>query len=204
MGCSKRWRSSVSSLDYRFDDALMLLAKHPPEAARDNHLNQLLGVAVSQFCGLPHHAQRYLAQLGQYQGPVAQTPLLQGLILQVVDDLARQLAQREQQLTQLREERQRAMTTGQLQLAVQSALTLQERFPAQAGDAWQLLVLLTQCWPAGMAAPAVARLVDRLEQRLNHSAAFLEHHGNAYRETLQQVRSHLAPKLPPLGPHQGL
>jgi hypothetical protein len=54
-------------LDYRFDDALMLLAKHPPEAARDNHLNQLLGVAVSQFCGLPHHAQRYLAQLGQYQ-----------------------------------------------------------------------------------------------------------------------------------------
>ena len=64
---------------------------------------------------------------------MAQTPLLQGLILQVVDDLARQLAQREQQLTQLREERQRAMTTGQLQLAVQSALTLQERFPAQAG-----------------------------------------------------------------------
>ncbi len=197
-------RALMLGLDYRFDDALMLLAKHPPEAARDNHLNQLLGVAVSQFCGLPHHAQRYLAQLGQYQGPVAQTPLLQGLILQVVDDLARQLAQREQQLTQLREERQRAMTTGQLQLAVQSALTLQERFPAQAGDAWQLLVLLTQCWPAGMAAPAVARLVDRLEQRLNHSAAFLEHHGNAYRETLQQVRSHLAPKLPPLGPHQGL
>jgi hypothetical protein len=48
------------------------------------------------------------------------------------------------------------MTTGQLQLAVQSALTLQERFPAQAGDAWQLLVLLTQCWPAGMAAPVAA------------------------------------------------
>ena len=43
-------------------------AKHPPEAARDNHLNQLLGFAVSQFCGLPQHAQRYLARLGQYRG----------------------------------------------------------------------------------------------------------------------------------------
>ncbi len=56
-------------LDYRFDEALVLLAKHPPEAARDHHLNQLLGFAVSQFCGLPQHARRYLAQLSQHRGP---------------------------------------------------------------------------------------------------------------------------------------
>ena len=74
------------ALDYRFDDALMLLAKHPPEAARDNHLNQLLGFAVSQFCGLPQHAQRYPARLGQYRGPVAQSPQLQRLIQRVVGD----------------------------------------------------------------------------------------------------------------------
>ena len=179
----------------------MLLAKHPPEAARDNHLNQLLGVAVSQFCGLPHHARRYLAQLGQYRGPVAQSPQLQQLIRQVVDDLQGQLEQREQHLAQLRQQRQQAMTAGQYQLAVQCALTLQEAFPAQAGDAWQLLTLLTQCWPAGMAAPAVAQLVDRLELRLNHSASFMEHHADACQETLRQIRSHLAPRLPPLTPH---
>ncbi|MGE6294573.1 hypothetical protein [Aeromonas media] len=194
-------RALMLGLECRFDEALMLLAKHPPEAARDNHLNQLLGVAVSQFCGLPHHARRYLAQLGQYRGPVAQSPQLQQLIRQVVDDLQGQLEQREQHLAQLRQQRQQAMTAGQYQLAVQCALTLQEAFPAQAGDAWQLLTLLTQCWPAGMAAPAVAQLVDRLELRLNHSASFMEHHADACQETLRQIRSHLAPRLPPLTPH---
>lgn len=194
-------RALMLGLDCRFDEALMLLAKHPPEAAREHHLNQLLGVAVSQFCGLPHHARRYLAQLGQYRGPVAQSPQLQRLIRQVVGDLTRQLELREQHLTQLREERQRAMATGQHQLAVQSALTLLETFPAQAGDAWQLLELLTFCWPAGMAAPGVAQLVDRLERRLNHSAAFLGQHADAYHKTLQQIRAHLAPRLPSPPPH---
>ena len=104
----------------------------------------------------------------------------------------------EQRLSQLRQERQRAMTAGQHQLAVQCALTLQETFPAQAGDAWQLLTLLTHCWPTGMAAPAVAQLVDRLERRLDHSAAFQGQHAEAYRETLRRIRSHLAPRLPPL------
>ena len=42
---------------------------------------------------------------------------------------------------------------------------------------------------------------DRLERRLNHSAAFLGQHAEAYQETLRQIRSHLAPKLPPLTPH---
>lgn len=191
-------RALMLALDYRFDDALMLLAKHPPEAARDNHLNQLLGFAVSQFCGLPQHAQRYLARLGQYRGPVAQSPQLQRLIQRVVGDLQGQLELREQRLSQLRQERQRAMTAGQHQLAVQCALTLQETFPAQAGDAWQLLTLLTHCWPTGMAAPAVAQLVDRLERRLDHSAAFQGQHAEAYRETLRRIRSHLAPRLPPL------
>ena len=141
------------SLDYRFDEALLLLAKHPPESARDNHLNQLLGFAVSQFCGLPHHAQRYLSQLSQYQARVAPAPLVQQLFKQVIGDFMKQLERRELRLTYLRQERQRASAAGQHQLAVQYALTLQEEFPALPGDAWQLLELLQLCWPVGMAAP---------------------------------------------------
>ncbi|MFM1715043.1 response regulator [Aeromonas salmonicida] len=181
-------------LDYRFDDAIVLLAKHPPDTARDNHLTQLLGFAVSQFCGLPHHAQRYLAKLGQYQAKVAPSPLLQQLFKQVVIDLKLQLDRREQRLTYLRQERQRASVSGQHQLAVQYAMTLQEEFPALPGDAWQLLELLQLCWPAGMPAPKVALLVDRLERRLTHSATFMEHHADAYQKTLLQIRSHLHPK----------
>ncbi|MGV2705727.1 UNVERIFIED_CONTAM: hypothetical protein MT382_20335 [Aeromonas salmonicida] len=181
-------------LDYRFDDAIVLLAKHPPEAARDNHLNQLLGFAVSQFCGLPHHAQRYLAKLDQYQARVAPSPLLQRMFNQVVTELKLQLDRREQRLTYLRQERQRASASGQHQLAVQYAMTLQEEFPALPGDAWQLLELLQLCWPAGMPAPKVALLVDRLERRLTHSATFMEHHADAYQKTLLQIRSHLHPK----------
>ena len=181
-------------LDYRFDDAIVLLAKHPPDTARDNHLTQLLGFAVSQFCGLPHHAQRYLAKLGQYQAKVAPSPLLQQLFKQVVIDLKLQLDRREQRLTYLRQERQRASVSGQHQLAVQYALTLQEELPALPGDAWQLLELLQLCWPAGMPAPKVALLVDRLERRLTHSATFMEHHADAYQKTLLQIRSHLHPK----------
>ena len=60
---------------------------------------------------------------------------------------------------------QRASAAGQHQLAVQYALTLQEEFPALPGDAWQLLELLQLCWPAGMAAPRVALLVDRAAGR---------------------------------------
>ncbi|ELM3719944.1 MULTISPECIES: hypothetical protein [Aeromonas] len=193
-------RALMLSLDYRFDEALLLLAKHPPETARDNHLNQLLGFAVSQFCGLPHHAQRYLSQLSQYQARVAPAPQIQQLFKQVVSDFMKQLERRELRLTYLRQERQRASAAGQHQLAVQYALTLQEEFPALPGDAWQLLELLQLCWPAGMAAPRVALLVDRLERRLNHSASFMEHHAEEYRKTLQQIRTHLTPKLPPT-PH---
>lgn len=189
------------SLDYRFDEALVLLARHPPEAARDNHLNQLLGFAVSQFCGLPHHAQRYLTQLSQYQARVAPSPLLQQLFKQVVTGQMQQLERREQRLTYLRQERQRATVAGQHQLAVQYALTLQEEFPALPGDAWQLLELLQLCWPAGMPAPKVALLVDRLERRLTHSASFMEHHAAAYQKTLLHIRSHLNPRLPTTPPN---
>ena len=86
-------------------------------------------------------------------------------------------------------------------MAIQYGLTLLEEFPALPGDAWQLLTLLTQCWPAGMAAPAVAQLVDRLELRLNHSASFMEHHAEEYRKTLLQIRSHLNPRLPATPPN---
>ncbi|RUQ10011.1 response regulator [Aeromonas dhakensis] len=194
-------KALMLSLDYRFDEALLLLAKHPPESARDNHLNQLLGFAVSQFCGLPHHAKRYLTQLGQYQARVAPAPLLQQLFKQVVIDLTKQLERRELRLTYLRQERQRASAAGQHQLAVQYALTLQEEFPALPGDAWQLLELLQLCWPAGMAAPRVALLVDRLERRLNHSASFMEHHAKEYQKTLLQIRSHLNTRLPTTPPN---
>lgn len=188
-------------LDYRFDEALVLLARHPPEAARDHHLNQLLGFAVSQFCGLPQHARRYLAQLSQHQARVAPSPLLQRLFRLVITELGQQLEHREQRLASLRQGRQEAISAGQHQVAIQYGLTLQEEFPALPGDAWQLLTLLQLCWPSGMPAPGVAQLVDRLERRLNHSAAFLGQHADAYQETLRQIRSHLAPKLPPLTPH---
>jgi len=125
---------------------------------------------------------------------------VQQLFKQVVSDFMKQLERRELRLTYLRQERQRASAAGQHQLAVQYALTLQEEFPALPGDAWQLLELLQLCWPAGMAAPRVALLVDRLERRLNHSASFMEHHAEEYRKTLQQIRTHLTPKLPPT-PH---
>ncbi|WP_447827204.1 hypothetical protein [Aeromonas hydrophila] len=194
-------KALMLSLDYRFDEALLLLAKHPPESARDNHLNQLLGFAVSQFCGLPHHAQRYLSQLSQYQARVAPAPLVQQLFKQVIGDFMKQLERRELRLTYLRQERQRASAAGQHQLAVQYALTLQEEFPALPGDAWQLLELLQLCWPAGMAAPRVALLVDRLERRLNHSASFMEHHAEEYHKTLLQIRSHLNPRLPTTPPN---
>jgi hypothetical protein len=46
-----------------------------------------------------------------------------------------------------------------------------------------------------MAAPKVALVVDRLERRLRHSPAFLEQHGEQYRQTLSEIRSHLQPKL---------
>lgn len=188
-------------LNYRFDEALVLLARHPPEAARDHHLNQLLGFAVSQFCGLPQHARRYLAQLSQHQARVAPSPLLQRLFRLVITELGQQLEHREQRLASLRQGRQEAISAGQHQVAIQYGLTLLEEFPALPGDAWQLLTLLQLCWPSGMPAPGVAQLVDRLERRLNHSAAFLGQHADAYQETLQQIRSHLAPKLPPLTPH---
>jgi hypothetical protein len=112
-----------------------------------------------------------------------------------------QLERREQRLTYLRQERQRATVAGQHQLAVQYALTLQEEFPALPGDAWQLLELLQLCWPAGMPAPKVALLVDRLERRLTHSASFMEHHAAAYQKTLQQIRLHLNPRLPSTSPN---
>ena len=108
---------------------------------------------------------------------------------------------REQRLASLRQGRQEAISAGQHQVAIQYGLTLLEEFPALPGDAWQLLTLLQLCWPSGMPAPGVAQLVDRLERRLNHSAAFLGQHAEAYQETLRQIRSHLAPKLPPLTPH---
>ncbi|MEN9532462.1 MAG: hypothetical protein RIQ83_1686 [Pseudomonadota bacterium] len=194
-------RALMLSLDYRFDEALVLLARHPPETARDNHLNQLLGFAVSQFSGLPHHAQRYLTQLSQYEAKVAPAPLIQQLFKQVVTDQMLQLERREQRLTYLRQERQRAIVADQHQLAVQYALTLQEEFPALPGDAWQLLELLQLCWPAGMPAPKVALLVDRLERRLTHSTSFMEHHAELYQKTLKQIRSHLNPQLPATPPN---
>ncbi len=83
-------KALMLSLDYRFDEALLLLAKHR-RSARDHHLNQLLGFAVSQFCGLPHHAQRYLSQLSQYQARVAPAPLVQQLFKQVIGDFMKQL-----------------------------------------------------------------------------------------------------------------
>jgi len=74
-------------LDYRFDEALILIAHHQPDEGSDNHLTLLLGFAVSQFCGLPHHAQRYLTQLTQYRVRVAPHPLTRQLFHHLVAEL---------------------------------------------------------------------------------------------------------------------
>ncbi|WP_421262210.1 hypothetical protein [Aeromonas jandaei] len=182
-------------LEYRFDEALILISHHQPDQASTNHVTLLLGFAVSQFCGLPHHASRYLTQLSEYRIRVAPHPLTRQLFHHLVSELGVRLTAREQRLTELRQTRHRAMHIGDHQLALQAGLQLQEEFPALPGDAWQLLELLQHSWPAGMAAPKVALVVDRLERRLRHSPAFLEQHGEQYRQTLNEIRSHLQPKL---------
>ena len=92
------------------------------------------------------------------------------------------------------------MQASQYQTALQAGLQLLEEFPALPGDAWQLLELLQHCWPAGMAAPRVALLVDTLERRLKHSPAFLDQHAQQYHRTLHEIRSHLQPHLSASGP----
>jgi hypothetical protein len=188
------------SLQFRFDEAIVLLAKHPPEAARDNHLNQLLGFAVSQFCGLPHHAQRYLTRLTQCHARVAPHPLTRQLFHHLVAELGQHLAARERRLSELRQQRHKAIQASQYQTALQAGLQLLEEFPALPGDAWQLLELLQHNWPVGMAAPRVALLVDTLERRLKHSSAFLDQHAQQYHRTLHEIRTHLQPHLSGSGP----
>ncbi|HHQ4590364.1 TPA: hypothetical protein ACSP19_003812, partial [Aeromonas veronii] len=187
-------------LDYRFDEALILIAHHQPDEGSDNHLTLLLGFAVSQFCGLPHHAQRYLTQLTQYRVRVAPHPLTRQLFHHLVTELGQRLTAREQRLSELRQLRHKAMQASQYQTALQAGLQLLEEFPALPGDAWQLLELLQHCWPAGMAAPRVALLVDTLERRLKHSPAFLDQHAQQYQRTLQEIRTHLQPHLSGSGP----
>ncbi|MGL5319191.1 MAG: hypothetical protein ACRDAK_00090, partial [Aeromonas veronii] len=187
-------------LDYRFDEALILIAHHQPDEGSDNHLTLLLGFAVSQFCGLPHHAQRYLTQLTQYRVRVAPHPLTRQLFHHLVAELGQRLTAREQRLSELRQLRHKAMQASQYQTALQAGLQLLEEFPALPGDAWQLLELLQHCWPAGMAAPRVALLVDTLERRLKHSPAFLDQHAQQYQRTLQEIRTHLQPHLSGSGP----
>ncbi|HDO1325364.1 TPA: hypothetical protein P2R04_002345 [Aeromonas veronii] len=187
-------------LDYRFDEALILIAHHQPDEGSNNHLTLLLGFAVSQFCGLPHHAQRYLTQLTQYRVRVAPHPLTRQLFHHLVAELGQRLTAREQRLSELRQLRHKAMLASQYQTALQAGLQLLEEFPALPGDAWQLLELLQHCWPAGMAAPRVALLVDTLERRLKHSPAFLDQHARQYQRTLQEIRTHLQPHLSASGP----
>ncbi|TNI79444.1 hypothetical protein CF116_13480 [Aeromonas veronii] len=190
----------MQGLDYRFDEALILIAHHQPDEGSDNHLTLLLGFAVSQFCGLPHHAQRYLIQLTQYRARVAPHPLTRQLFHHLVAELGQRLTAREQRLSELRQLRHKAMQASQYQTALQAGLQLLEEFPALPGDAWQLLELLQHCWPAGMAAPRVALLVDTLERRLKHSPAFLDQHARQYQRTLQEIRTHLQPHLSGSGP----
>ncbi|MFQ1645259.1 hypothetical protein ACK39F_08735 [Aeromonas veronii] len=187
-------------LDYRFDEALILIAHHQPDEGSDNHLTLLLGFAVSQFCGLPHHAQRYLTQLTQYRVRVAPHPLTRQLFHHLVAELGQRLTAREQRLSELRQLRHKALQASQYQTALQAGLQLLEEFPALPGDAWQLLELLQHCWPAGMSAPRVALLVDTLERRLKHSPAFLDQHAQQYQRTLQEIRTHLQPHLSGSGP----
>ncbi|MFB2863858.1 hypothetical protein [Aeromonas sp. MdU4] len=187
-------------LDYRFDEALLLIAHHQPDEANTSHLALLLGFAVSQFCGLPHHAQRYLTQLTHYRSRVAPHPLTHQLFHHLVAELGHRLTAREQRLSELRQARHKAIQTKQYQAALQAGLKLLEEFPALPGDAWQLLELLQHCWPAGMAAPKVALLVDTLERRLRHSPAFLEQHAQQYHHTLHEIRTHLQPHLSGSGP----
>lgn len=185
----------MQGLEYRFDEAIVLLAKSPPETARDNHLNLLLGFAVSLFCGLPHHARRYLTQLTEYLTRVALHPLTRQLFHQLVAELGQRLTARAQRLDELRQTRHQAMQTCEYQTALQAGLQLLEEFPALPGDAWKMLELLQHCWPAGMTAPKVARLVDSLELRLQHSPSFMERYTPQYHQTLHQIRSHLKPHL---------
>ncbi|PKQ73711.1 hypothetical protein CJP16_18060 [Aeromonas sobria] len=187
-------------LEYRFDEALILIARHQPDDASDNHLALLLGFAVSQFCGLPHHAQRYLTQLTHYRTRVAPHPLTRQLFHHLVTELGQRLTAREQRLSELRQLRHKAMQARQYQTALQAGLQLLEEFPALPGDAWHLLELLQHGWPAGMAAPRVSLLVDTLERRLKHSPAFLDQHGQQYQRTLHEVRTHLQPHLSGSGP----
>ena len=187
-------------LDYRFDEALILIARHQPSQASENHLTLLLGFAVCQFCGLPHHAQHYLTQLADYRARVAPHPLTRQLFHHLVAELGKRLTAREQRLSELRQLRHKAMQASQYQTALQAGLQLQEEFPALPGDAWQLLELLQHSWPAGMAAPRVALLVDTLERRLKHSPAFLNQHAQQYQHTLQEIRTHLLPHLSGSGP----
>ncbi|WP_421251187.1 hypothetical protein [Aeromonas sp. 600584] len=185
----------MQGLDYRFDEALILIAHHQPSQASENHLTLLLGFAVCQFCGLPHHAQRYLAQLTHYRDRVAPHPLTRQLFHHLLTELGQQLTAREQRLTSLRQTRHQGIQKGDYQLALQAGLQLLEEFPALPGDAWQLLELLQHSWPAGMAAPRVALLVDTLERRLKHSPAFLDQHAQQYQRTLHEIRTHLQPHL---------
>ena len=187
-------------LEYRFDEALILIAHHQPDDASDNHLALLLGFAVSQFCGLPHHAQRYLTQLTHYRARVAPHPLTRQLFHHLVTELGQRLTAREQRLSELRQLRHKAMQANQYQTALQAGLQLLVEFPALPGDAWHLLELLQHGWPAGMAAPKVALLVDTLERRLKHSPAFLDQHGQQYQRTLREIRTHLQPHLSGSGP----
>ena len=149
---------------------------------------------------MPHHAQRYLTQLTQYRVRVAPHPLTRQLFHHLVAELGQRLTAREQRLSELRQLRHKAMQASQYQTALQAGLQLLEEFPALPGDAWQLLELLQHCWPAGMAAPRVALLVDTLERRLKHSPAFLDLHAQQYQRTLQEIRTHLQPHLSGSGP----
>ena len=99
----------------------------------DNHLTLLLGFAVSQFCGLPHHAQRYLTQLTQYRVRVAPHPLTRQLFHHLVAELGKRLTAREQRLNELRQLRHKAMQASQYQTALQAGLQLLEEFPRPAG-----------------------------------------------------------------------
>ncbi|WP_421309290.1 hypothetical protein [Aeromonas veronii] len=190
----------MQGLDYCFDEALILIAHHQPNQASENHLTLLLGFAVCQFCGLPHHAQRYLAQLAHYRDRVAPHPLTRKLFHHLLTELGQRLTTREQRLTSLRQTRHQGIQKGDYQLALQAGLQLLEEFPALPGDAWQLLELLQHSWPTGMAAPKVALLVDTLERRLKHSPAFLDQHAQQYQRTLQEIRTHLQPHLSGSGP----
>lgn len=190
----------MKGLEYRFDEALIMIAHHQPGDASNHHLALLLGFAVSQFCGLPHHARRYLAQLAQYRAKTVPHPLTRQLFHHLVAELDRRLTSRELRLNELRQLRHKAMQSNQYQTALQAGLQLLEEFPALPGDAWQLLTLLQHCWPAGMAAPKVALLVDTLERRLKHSPAFQAQHAQQYQRTLYEIRTHLQPHLPGSGP----